>query len=369
MKVRTLTAFCALLIALSATAQQRRVVRMGGGPEGEDPTKDWPKIEARQNMSDAEMQAALTRYLDAMVARDLFSGTVLLARKGEPLFVRSVGFANKEWGIANTNETRYSIGSINKIFTKFALLQLRDAGKVDFSKTLRTYLPDYPSDIADRITIEQLVSHRSGLGDTFGPEYDALPKDRLRSLRDFLPLFAAKPLEFEPGTSQRYSNAGYVLLGLVIEKVSGMGYYDYVRTKIYAPAGMTESDSYELDAIVPKRATGYTTRGVVPGERRSNIYSKPGKPSSAGGGYSTAMDLLRFTNALPKILGQKTFEREIGPGEGVGGGIGWGGGAPGVNAAVEIEGDYVLIVLSNYDPPSASAVARNMRALTGAPTE
>lgn len=365
MKVKILTTLCILLIATAATAQQRRIVRMGGGPGGEDPTKDWPRIEARQNMSDAEMQAALKLYLDVMVARDLFSGTVLLARKGEPLFVRSVGFANKEWGIANTNDTRYSIGSINKVFTKFALLQLRDAGKIDFSKTLRTYLPDYPSDVADRITIEQIISHRSGLGDIFGPEYDALPKDRLRSLRDFLPLFTGKPLEFEPGTSQRYSNAGYVLLGLVIEKVSGMSYYDYVKSKIYAPAGMTESDSPEFDAIVPKRATGYTTRGVVAGERRSNVYSKPAKPSSAGGGYSTAMDLLRFTKALPKILGQKTFEREIGPG----GGIGWGGGAPGLNAAVEIEGDYVLIVLSNYDPPSAGAVARNLRALIGAPTE
>lgn len=359
MKVKMLTTLCMLLIATAATAQQRRIVRMGGGPEGEDPTKDWPKIEARQSMSDAEMQATLTRYLDAMVARDLFSGTVLLARKGEPLFVKSYGLANKDWGIANANDTRYSIGSINKIFTKFALLQLRDAGKIDFSKTLRTYLPDYPSDVADRITIEQMLNHRSGLGDIFGTEYDALAKDRLRSLRDFLPLFVGKPLEFEPGTSQRYSNAGYVLLGLVIEKVSGMSYYDYVKTKIYAPAGMTDSDSYEMDAIVPKRAVGYVKGG------RSNVYTKPARPSSAGGGYSTAMDLLRFTKALPKILGQKTFEREIG----IGGGVGWGGGAPGLNAALEIEGDYVLIVLSNYDPPSASAVARNMRALIGAPPE
>lgn len=365
MKVKILTTLCALLIALSTTAQQRRVVRMGGGPGGEDPTKDWPKVEAKQNMSDAEMQAALAQYLDAMVARDLFSGTVLLARKGEPLFFKSYGFANRDWAIANTNDTRYSIGSINKIFTKFALLQLRDAGKIDFSKTLRTYLPDYPSAIADCITIEQLLSHRSGLGDVFGPEYDALPKDRLRSLRDFVPLFADKPLEFEPGTQQRYSNAGYVILGMVIEKISGMSYYDYVKTKIYAPAGMTDTDSYEADSIVPKRAVGYTLRGGAAGVRRTNIYGKPAKPSSAGGGYSTAMDLLRFTQALSKILGQKTFEREIG----VGGGVGWGGGAPGINAAVEIEGDWVMVVLSNYDPPTASAVARNMRAVVGAPTE
>lgn len=332
----------ALALTVTASAQQRKIVRLGG--DGEDPAKDWPKIEGKA----ADLSVALDDYLGALVAKDLFSGTVLVARSGEPLYFKSYGLANREWNVPNTNDTRYSIGSINKVFTKFALTQLRDAGKIDFSKTLRTYLPDYPSPIADQITIQQLLTHRSGLGDIFGPAYDALPKDRLRTLRDYLPLFADKPLEFAPGTSQRYSNAGYILLGLVIEKLSGMSYHDYVRTKIYAPAGMVDSDSYEMDAVVARRATGYTRNG------KSNLYSKPGKPSSAGGGYSTAMDLLRFT---------KTFRRELGDG------IGFGGGAPGVNAAVELEGDYAIIVLSNYDPPAAQAVARNARTALGLTVE
>lgn len=364
MKVKLLT--IALALTVTVSAQQRKIVRAGGG--GEDPAKDWPKIEAKAGMTDAEVQSALDRYLGTLVEKDLFSGTVLVARKGEPLYFKSYGLANREWNVPNTNDTRYSIGSINKVFTKFALLQLRDAGKIDFSKTLRTYLPDYPSPIADRITIQQMLDHKSGMGDIFGEEYDALSKENFRSLRDYTKVFADKPLEFEPGTRQRYSNAAYVVLGLVIEKLSGMSYYDYVKTKIYAPAGMADSDSYELDAIVPKRAAGYTRGGMrAPKDAplRSNVYSKPAKPSSAGGGYSTAMDLLRFTRSLPKVLGQATYEKEFGRMPGVG----WGGGAPGLNAAVEMEDDYAIIVLSNYDPPSAEAVARNARAALGLATE
>jgi CubicO group peptidase (beta-lactamase class C family) len=352
----------ALALTVTASAQQRKMVRVGGG--GEDPAKDWPKIEGKA----ADLGAELDRYLETLTSKELFSGTVLVARNGQPVYFKSYGLANREWNVPNTNDTRYSIGSINKIFTKYALLQLRDAGKIDFSKTLRTYLPDYPSAIADKVTIQQLLTHRAGLGDIFGDEYDALPKDGLRSLRDYLPLFVEKPLEFEPGTRQRYSNASYVLLGLVIEKLSGMSYYDYIRTKIYAPAGMADTDSYEYDAIVPRRATGYTRGGMqAPKDAplRANVYTKPAKPSSAGGGYSTAMDLLRFTRALPKILGPSTYEQELGPVPG----IGFGGGAPGINAAVEVEGDVAIIVLSNYDPPAASAVARSVRAALGLPVE
>jgi len=350
MKVKLL--IIALVLTVSASAQQRRIIRAGGGP-GEDITKDWPKIEGKaENLS-----PALDRYLEALVAKELFSGTVLVAHDGQPLYFKSFGLANRDWNVPNANDTRYSIGSINKIFTKLALDQLHDAGKLDYSKTLRTYLPDYPSDIADRITIQQLIDHKSGMGDIFGDEYDALSKDQFRTLRDYMKVFAKNPLEFEPGTNQRYSNAGYVVLGLVIEKLSGMSYYDYIRKNIYAPAGMVDSDSYAMDEIVPKVAVGYTRGGMGAPKGtplRTNIYTKPAKPSSAGGGYSTAMDLLRFTRYYGKQLGY---------------GMGFGGGAPGLNAAVEVEGEYAIIVLANYDPPSAEAVARNVRTALGLTTE
>lgn len=332
----------ALLLASGLAAQQR--IRVGGRGPGPDVTKDWPKLAARSNPSDAEITAALSGYLDSLVQRDLFSGTVLLARNGKPVFFQSYGLANKDWNIPNANDTRYLIGSINKIFTMKALRQLQSEGKIDFSKTLRTYLPDYPNALADKVTIEQLMQHKSGMGDIFGEEFDATPKDRLRTLDDYLKLFAGKPLELEPGTKQRYSNAGYVVLGLVIEKLSGMSYHDYVKTKIFAPAGMNDTDFDEVDAVVPRRAVGYMRNG------RSNVLTRPGRSSSAGGGYSTAMDLLKFTEG----------ERKLGMN-----GAGFGGGAPGMNAMVEVEEQYTIIVLSNYDPPTASEVARNMRTFLG----
>jgi CubicO group peptidase (beta-lactamase class C family) len=318
-----------LLLTTSAFAQQRRV--MIGGGRDENATRDWPKLQG----SSVE---AIGPYLDALVARDLFSGTVLVARAGKPLFFKSYGMANKEWNVPNTNDTKYNLGSINKMFTNIALRQLRDAGKLDFDKPLRTYLPDYPSSIADRITIKQLMEHKSGMGDIFGPEYDALPKNRLRTLADYLPLFVNKPLQFDPGTSQRYSNAGYIVLGLVIEKTSGESYYDYVREHIFKPAGMTSTGSYTPDEVVGRRATGYA-------EGKANVYTLPGRGSSAGGGYSTAEDLLRLTQWLKAD------------------GLGVGGGAPGINASLEVEGEWQLIVLSNYSPPAAQEVAANIRKL------
>jgi CubicO group peptidase (beta-lactamase class C family) len=355
MKVRLL--IITLCITSALAAQQPRRVRIGG--PGEDRAKDWPKAAVKANMSESEVVAAMRSYLDALVQRDLFSGTVLLAKGDRTLFLESYGMANKDFGIPNTADTKYNIGSINKVFTQVALMQLRDEGKVDFSKSLRTYLPDYPSPIADKITLQQILQHTSGLGDIFGPAFAAMPKNQLRKLSDYLPLFVEKPLEFEPGQGNRYSNAGYILLGLVIEKVSGMTYDDYVRAKIFTPLGMNETAAYESDAIVPKRATNYL-RGED-GTLRTNILMRPGRGSSAGGGYSTVGDLLRFTRDARKVLSATSFDRFIGAHPGVG----WAGGSPGVNGIVELGGGYTIIVLANYDPPAAEEVGKNVRQLLG----
>src|SRR4029077_18041 len=162
----------------------------------------------------------------------------------------------------------------------------------------RKHLPDYPSPIADKVTIRQLIEHRSGMGDFFGPEYLATPPSKIRKLSDYLPLFVNKPLEFEPGTDQRYSNAGYIVLGLIIERESGRSYYDYVRDHIFKPAGMKDTDSYAIDEKVPNRAVALT---------KHESTELPGRGSSAGGGYSTAGDLLRFAQALRsgKLLDEK----------------------------------------------------------------
>jgi D-alanyl-D-alanine carboxypeptidase len=301
------------------------------------------------NILTVVLLAGLGPYLDELVKRDAFSGTVLVARNGEPVFFQSYGLANREAGIPNNNDTKYNLGSINKVFTQIALTQLQEQGKIDFDQTLRTYLPDYPSDVADKITIRQIYEHRSGLGDIFGPAYDAADRSKLRSLKNYVPLFADKPLEFEPGTGKRYSNAGYIVLGLVIERLSGMSYYDYVRKNIFEPAGMKDTESWAVDDKVQNRATGYTKRG-------SNLSTLPARGSSAGGGYSTASDLLRFVQALH--AGKLTRKPPQGR-------AGWGGGAPGINAMLEDAGEWVIVVLSNYDPPAAQDVARHARTLLG----
>ena len=143
-------------LALEAHAQPKRVIRRGpGGPGGAEVTKDWPKITAVA-AGDAAIAPGADAYLKSLAARDLFSGTVLIARGGEPVFVHSYGLADREARVANADGTRYNIGSITKTMTKVALLLLRDEGRLDFAKTLRTYLPDYPSKIADQVTLQQL---------------------------------------------------------------------------------------------------------------------------------------------------------------------------------------------------------------------
>lgn len=318
----------------------------------------------------AEPVEQITAAVDKAVAEDRFSGVVMLAKDGTPALSKAWGMADPAKGIANRPDTKFNLGSINKFFTHVAIGQLAAAGKLSLSDTIRKHLPDYPSPVADKITIEQLLQHRSGLGDIFGPKFLASHAS-LRTLSDYLPLFADKPLEFEPGTDQRYSNAGFIVLGLIIEKLSGQSYYDYVRDHITKPAGMNDTASYAIDENVPNRAIGQTKRGPegpLP-ERRSNIGTLPGRGSSAGGGYSTAADLLRFSQALlaDKLL-PKRWTDWLFTGNLDGAGkrnIGVAGGSPGVNAVLEIEPPYTLIVLSNYDPPSAEEIAREGRKALG----
>jgi D-alanyl-D-alanine carboxypeptidase len=309
--------------------------------------------------SDSELLQAVRQYLDDRVEADEFSGVVLVAKNGKALFSKAYGMADKEKKIPNRLDTKFNIGSINKMFTAMAIHQLEQQGKLSLNDPIKKYLPDYPNqDAADHVTIRQLLDMTSGIGDIFGDRYEATPKERLRTIKDFLPLFADKPLEFKPGSQHRYSNGGYVVLGAIIERVSGMDYYAYVRENIFKPAGMLDTDSFEKDADIPNRAKGYTR--MLHGEsdrskaRVSNYPSLPGRGSSAGGGYSTAGDLLRYTLALKegKLSSPETQ-----------GALGVAGGAPGLNAALEWDPrrGYAIIVLSNYDPPSAQIVARQIR--------
>ena len=310
--------------------------------------------------------------VDKAAAEDRFSGVVLLAKDGNPVMTKAWGYADPAKTTPNRTDTKFNLGSINKFFTKVAIGQLAAAGKLSLNDTIRKHLPDYPSPAADKITIEQLIEHRSGLGDIFGEKFMG-SHAKLRSLADYEPLFANEPLQFEPGTQQKYSNAGYVVLGLIIERISGQSYYDYVRDHITKPLGMSDTASYAIDENVPNRAIGLTKRGPDGPllERRANTNTLPARGSSAGGGYSTAADLLRFANALNagKLLPERwtnwVFTNDL---DGKGRNLGIAGGSPGVNALVEIEPPYTLVVLSNFDPPSAEQIGQAVRPLLGIQT-
>jgi len=294
-------------------------------------------------------------YVDGVAAKDEFSGVVLVAKGGTVLFEKAYGLASKEYGVPNRVDTRFNLGSINKIITKIAIEQLAAKGALALDDRLGTFLPDYPNkEAAGKVTIRELLDMTSGVGDFFGEKYDATPKDRIRDLADYLPLFASEPLLFEPGTRNQYSNGGYVLLGLIIEKASGESYYDYVREHIYEPAGMKSTGHLDADVPVENVASGYTRnwgdRDHAGEPRRNNIYTRPARGSSAGGGYSTVEDLLKLVVALKAgtLSAPETAEMFRGAGADA-------GGAPGINAFVGTEPatDCTIIVLSNYDPPAA----------------
>jgi D-alanyl-D-alanine carboxypeptidase len=325
-----------------------------------------------RHLSESELVTALRKKLDEETAADRFSGAALIARDGKTVFAQAYGLANREQKIPNTVTTRFRLGSMNKMFTAVATLQLVQGGKLDLKAPLGNYLTDYPNkDIASKVTIEQLLTHTGGTGDIFGPEF-AKRRLELKTLQDYVTLYGSRPPQFEPGKRWQYSNYGFLLLGVLIEKVSGQSYYDYVRDHIYKPAGMTASGSEPEEQVVPDRSIGYTRRGGS--ELKPNTDTLPYRGSSAGGGYSTVEDLLRFATALQahKLLNaQYTDLLTTGKVETPGGGhyafgfednviagtrcFGHGGGAPGMNGELRIcpGSGYVIAVLANMDPPVA----------------
>jgi CubicO group peptidase (beta-lactamase class C family) len=312
-------------------------------------------------ISQTELVRRLSFSVDSLAAAGQFSGVVVVAKDGVPVFQVARGFADRDRQVPNNLETAFNLGSINKVFTQIAILQLVGAGKLDLDSTLAKYWPDYPNqEVARKITIRQLMRHTSGIGgNIFGAPTSGKRID-VRSLQDYLPLFVNEPLQFEPGTRNAYSNAGYVVLGILVERLSGQDYYSYVKQHIFERAGMTRTASYFVDSLPPNTAIGYTRGG--PGSppdsvAHANSQELPGRGSSAGGGYSTAQDLLKFLEAL----------REHRIENGLPAGLGIAGGSGGLNAVVEGElpGGYDLIVLSNLDPPSAERIARMTREWLG----
>jgi D-alanyl-D-alanine carboxypeptidase len=311
---------------------------------------------------------ALAAKADAMAKQDTFAGVLLVAHGGKVLLQRAWGLADRAAGTPVTLDTKFRLGSMNKMFTAVATLQLVQAGKLSLDGSVGQYLPDYPNPDIAKVTIRQLLTHAGGTGDIFGPEFD---KHRLslKTHDDYVRLYGARGPDHPPGKEYRYSNYGFVLLGDIIEHVSGQSYYDYVNQHVFAPAGMRNSGSLPEDVVVPGRAQAYTrndgdTAWITAAD------TLPYRGTAAGGGYSTAGDLLKFAHALqsgkllpPALLAEAT--RKQAPVYGYGFNVadeqgvpvyGHGGGAQGMNGELRIFPtlDEVVVALANVDPEGAT---------------
>ena len=324
-----------------------------------------------RRLTEEDALTALSARAGKLAGAGDFSGAVLVARRGKVLLQDAWGRADRKTGAENTPRTRFRLGSMNKMFTAVATLQLVEAGRLALNDPIGKHLPNYPNkDVASKVTVRHLLTHTGGTGDIFGPEFD-LNRRTLRTHGDYVKLYGSRGPGFEPGARFEYSNYGFVLLGALIEKVSGMSYYDYVRDNVFLRAGMTSTGSLPESVDVPNRAVGYT-RPSPGGSWTPNTDTLPYRGTAAGGGYSTVGDLMRFAQALSsgkliskKMLAEATRPRlqDYGYGFGIQGegplrSFGHGGGAPGMNGELRIfpKLGYVVVALSNLDPPAATAL-------------
>jgi D-alanyl-D-alanine carboxypeptidase len=325
---------------------------------------------ALHRMTQADAVKALADHAQERARADEFAGAVLVARHGKVLLQGAWGRADRTAGTANTPATRFRIGSMNKMFTAVATLQLVQAHKLALDDPIGQHLPGYPNkEVAAKVTVRHLLTHTGGTGDIFGPKFDQ-HRLQLREHRDYLKLYGSRGLTHEPGARFEYSNYGFVLLGALIEHVSGMSYDDYVDEHVFRPAGMTSTGSLPESTDVPDRAVGYMRASPAGGAWVPNTDTLPWRGTAAGGGYSTVGDLLRFAEALRagRLLSTATLaeatrphQQQYGYGFGVQGqgrlrSYRHGGGAPGMNGELRVfpRLGYVVVSLSNLDPPAAS---------------
>ena len=342
-------------------------VRVGGPPGGHPGVLDLPT-----RGGDEEFKEALDTQLGELAAADRFSGVVLLARDGEVFFHRAYGMADRQSGRAVETPTRFDVGSITKLLTRIAIAQLAQAGELALEDTIARHLPRYPdAEIAARVTIQHLLDHSSGLGDIFNERWLEADRSRLIEPADFFPLFAGVPLQFEPGARRSYSNAGFVTLGAIVAAVSSQSYFDYVRERIFVPAGMSRSGFPVRDGSDPSIAIGYTRGGPTGGPPgaggplRPNLGMLPIRGCPAGSSTHTAADLFKLDRSLRTgklldpdwtawVFGADTVD------EAAGYEIGIAGGGPGVSAGYESDGTITSIVLANLDPPAGEGLATEL---------
>ncbi len=318
------------------------------------------------------------QLVSQLCQKDKFSGTVLIAKGEEVLFESVCGEASKRFHVANTIDTKFNLGSMNKMFTSISILQLVENGKLKLEDPISKYIDEswLPSETTDKITIHHLLSHTSGLGSYFNSTYWNTSREQFQKVEDYKPLINGDRPSFEPGDRFRYSNTGMLLLGVIIEQVTNQDYYEYIRQNIYQPAGMTNSDCYEMDQPVENLAIGYAPSKDNKYGWENNLYKHVLKGGPAGGGFSTVRDLHKFSLALrnEELVSKSSLDllwknhtSKYGYGFSIkstsaGKVVGHGGGFPGINSNLDIflENDYIVIVMSNYSS-AASPIARELR--------
>jgi CubicO group peptidase (beta-lactamase class C family) len=335
----------------------------------------------------AQAKPELDAFLDRLAEAEVFSGAALLARNGEVLFEGARGIADRNHGVPMRLDTRLNLGSMNKMFTAVVIGQLVDEGRISFQDPVSKFLAGKGWTKADlsKVRVEHLLSHTSGLGSYFNEAYQRTARQLLRKVDDYKPLVAEETLAFEPGTKWQYSNTGFLLLGAVIEAVTGKDYFDVVRERVYRTAGMKDTDCYDVDHVVPNLAVGYSRERTDSGARwRANTFEHVIRGGPAGGGYSTVHDLLAFAGAMRggKLVSAAAMDQlwsakpqigspEYGFGFGVGKDslgrrVGHSGGFPGISSVLDVYPDtgWTVVVLSNVDD-GMPAVAEKLREVAG----
>ncbi|HMQ46092.1 MAG TPA: serine hydrolase domain-containing protein [Saprospiraceae bacterium] len=306
--------------------------------------------------------------MERLCTKDVFSGAVLIGTADEIYYQYACGEASKGFHVPNTVQTKFNLGSMNKMFTSVAILQLVDKGLIAYDDKLSKYLDEtwLPRSISDKITIHHLLTHTSGLGSYFNETFWKSSREMFRKLDDYKPLVQGEKLAFEPGEKYQYSNTGMLLLGVVIEKAMNTDYFEYIQESVYNPARMLNTDCYDLDQVVENLAEGYIPSASSPSGWENNTFKHVIKGGPAGGGYSTVQDLYYFAKVLlaGKWLNPKTQEKMWTDHSGAGYGygfsveatdygtvVGHSGGFPGLNSNLDIllNNGYIIVVMSNYD--------------------
>ena len=321
----------------------------------------------------------LARFIEAEEAANRFSGTVVIEHEGETVFSGAYGHAHLGLGVRNKLDTRFNTGSITKMFTAVAVLQLVEQGKLSLDDTVADHFPELGIGMAARMTIHHLLSHQSGLG-IYWNEKCKQRRSSLRTAAAYLALIEGEQPAFEPGTGRAYGNSGYLILGGMIERAAEQDYYDYVRQHVCRAAGMERAGHLELDRI-EDFAHGYThiewEADDHPDYKTDNIFQYPVRGSAAGFLYSSAPELIRFAQALRTnqliapssvelmLSRHGTVDSAIGLGYGTqripysrGTAVGHGGRAFGAATILLMlpEVGYTVCILSNYDRPADKRV-------------